>query len=137
MYSFKHEDRVYALEESLCDCIFNDELAPIRAAEFKHIASMFENLEQDAFQIEYYDDPCESCPPKPRGKKKLVPFLEAHFYLFTKQGEVITTSISPNFEAGSFDALLESGEVDQSYVLSAIVCPICGHFLVDIEQVEM
>ncbi len=137
MYNFQFENQMYQLSEELCDCIFNDETAPVNGMTFERVSKWFQFLDVDAFEIEYYEDPCEACPPKPRGKKKLVPFLETHFYMFTKASELVLTSISPGFVSGSFESMLAKGEVDQSYVVSIIVCPMCGHYLVDIEQVEM
>lgn len=136
-YLLKSDPYEWLLNEDKCQGIFNDEIMPISALTFSAVMTWMKNLDSADFELEYYEDDCEVCPPKARGKKRLVPYLEGHFYVFTKQGSVVTTSIEPSFEMGSYDALILKGEVDQSYIMSVIVCPDCGSFQLSLEQVDM
>lgn len=136
-YLLKTEQGEWVLDIDKCQGLFNDELMPIN--EFTYDAAMkwMENLSPELFDLEYYEDDCEVCPPKPRGKKKLVPYLEAHFYVFTKNKNVVMTSIDSEFETGSFETMQLKGLVDQSYILSVILCPTCGSYQLSLEQVDM
>lgn len=120
-----------------CLGIWNDELYPVDGLDFDAISAYMVHMPTDAFALEYFEDDCEICPPKPRGKKKLVPYLEGHFYVFAKEKKIVTTSISPDFIPGSFETLEAKGDVDLSYILSIIVCPNCGHYQFSLEQVDM
>ncbi len=136
-YLLKSDPYEWLLSEEKCQGIFNDEILPINELTFTTVMSWMKNLDSADFELEYYEDDCEVCPTKARGKKRLVPYLEGHFYVFTKLGNVVTTSIEPSFEMGSYDALILKGEVDQSYIMSVIVCPDCGSFQLSLEQVDM
>lgn len=136
-YTLKHGEKDYTLDQEHCDGIFNDDLMPIKNFSYEVVNQWLNHMPNDNFDIEYYEDDCAVCPPKPRGKKKLVPYLEGHFYVFTKSGEVVITSIDPTFVQGSFEEMSLRGTVDQSYILSIIICPICGAYEFSLEQVEM
>lgn len=137
IYTLQYGEQVYNLDEAHSEGIFNDDVMPIHPFDHETVSQWMVHLPNDAFELEYFEDDCEVCPPKPRGKKKLVPYLEGHFYVFTKKSEVVMTSIDPNFVQGSYDELLAKGTVDQSYILSIIVCPTCGSYQFSLEQVEM
>lgn len=136
-YLLKHASGEWTLKKEKCIGIFNDDIAPIKNINCDQILTWMAHLDPEVFELEYFEDDCEICPVKPRGKKKLVPYLEGHFYVFTKSGEVVSTSIDPAFVSGSYETLLLKGTVDESYILSVILCPTCGYFQVSIEQLEM
>lgn len=136
-YKLVTEQGEWLLDAAHCQALFNDEIEPIAPFTYDMVMSWMAHLPSDAFEIEYYEDDCEICPPKPRGKKKLVPYLEAHFYVFTKGGSVVATSIEPSFVQGSFETMQLKGDVDQSYILSVILCPACGSYQLSLEQVDM
>lgn len=136
-YTLKYGEQVYIFDEDHSEGVFNDDLMPINAIDHGIVSNWLVHMPNDGFELEYFEDDCEVCPPKPRGKKKLVPYLEGHFYVFTKKGEPVITSIDPSFVQGSYDELLALGKVDQSYILSVIVCPVCGSYQFSLEQVDM
>ncbi len=136
-YRIKTDAYELTLLKEKCLGIWNDEIAPIHELTYELVASWMSYMPEDAYEIEYFEDDCEICPPKPRGKKRLVPYLEGHFYVFTKAGQPVTLSIHPEYVMGSFESLLLQGIVDQSYIMSVIVCPTCGHYQFSLEQVDM
>lgn len=136
-YCIKTDEYELMLLKEKCLGIWNDETDPIHDLTYERVASWMSYMPVDAFEIEYFEDDCEICPPRARGKKKLVPYLEGHFYVFTKEGESVTLSVHPDYISGSFESLLLQGIVDQSYILSVIICPTCGHYQFSLEQVDM
>lgn len=136
-FLLNYEDKSWQLTKDQCQGLFNDELLPIESFDFDTVMGWMQHMDSESFELEYFEDDCEVCPPKARGKKKLVPYLEGHFYVFTKAGKPVVTSIDPGYEMGSFERMQLMGEVDQSYILSVIVCPSCGTFQLSLEQVDM
>lgn len=136
-YTLVREQGEWLLDEAHCQGLFNDEIEPLEPFTYEMVMNWMSHLSADAFEIEYFEDDCEICPPKPRGKKKLVPYMEAHFYVFSKNGAPVITSIEPDFVQGSFETMQLKGEVDQSYILSVILCPACGSYQLSLEQVDM
>lgn len=127
----------FMIDQSNCEAFFNDELKPIANINLETALSWVHQMPQDTFALEYYEDDCESCPPTPRSKKRLVPFIEGHFYIFTKQQNVVMTSVDPVYQQGIFDVLLAKGEADDSYILSIVLCPKCKKFQIEIELCDM
>lgn len=136
-YHIKTQEHEISLLREKCLGIWNDELYPVEGLDYDLVSSWMTYMPVDAFEIEYFEDDCEICPPKPRGKKRLVPYLEGHFYVFTKESKAVTLSTHPDFVAGSFEELSLKGVVDQSYIMSVIVCPNCSHYQFSLEQVDM
>lgn len=129
--------KVYPLSLDNCEAFFNDEEAPIHELDAALALKWIGQMPQESFALEYYEDDCESCPPAPRSKKRLVPFIEGHFYLFTKAQTVVMTNIDADYQQGAFDGLLADSKADDSYILSLVLCPKCHKFQIEVERCEM
>lgn len=132
--NFKFKDREYSLNKKNLDAFFNDEENPINNIDEEFILNLLEGKELD-FEKAYYSFPCEYC--KDETKKKPFPFLEYHFYLYTKDNNYVTNSLKVEEEENSFDALEKMGKVDNSYIVSIIVCINCGKYSIEIEEFEI
>lgn len=135
--TFEWNGKNYELTEDLCTGVFNDEDVPMREMEPLDFLKLLTPKFAENLDLEYYEDPCENCPPVERKKKELVPYLEGHFYLFTKKGEPVMSTLDPAYEATSYELLVNEGKVDESYVVSVVICPDCGEYQVILDQVEM
>lgn len=136
-YELKMNDTSYNLNLENCEAFFNDETMPLLDLDLEAALQLVAQMAQDSFAVEYYEDDCETCPPTPRSKKRLVPFIEGHFYIFSKNQKLVITSIDANFVAGSFDDLAAQGVVDDSYIMSVVLCPKCGKYQIEVEVCEM
>lgn len=133
-YSFKFNEKEYILNEENLVCFFNDDEKPIEDLEFNKILELLSDDDKTEFSIEYYSKACDECniqEEKPYG------FLENHFYIFTKNCNYITSSISKDYDENSFSSLKREGKVDDSYIVSIIVCKDCGKYSIEIEQLDM
>lgn len=133
-YRFKFKEKEYVLNEEKLECFFNDDEKPIKKIEIDNILELLTENNKVEFDLEYYSKACEECGNdgnKPFG------FLENHFYIFTNNYEYITSSISKDYIENSFSQLRREGKVDDSYIVSVIVCKDCGKYSVEIEQLEM
>lgn len=124
-YDFSYNNQTYQLSEEKCTAMYNDETHPISDLSFEEIVAILEQAEDVSFQMEYYDVPCEVCKGNHVESSKNCSFLEYHFYLFTKDSQFVISSISKDYEANSFTELSRKGLVDESYLLSILVCPKC------------
>lgn len=136
-FKLKIQNETYEIVLDNCEAFFNDDALPIKAFDAEAALKLFATLDQESFAIEYYEDDCESCPPTPRSKKRLVPFIEGHIYVFTLNQEVVFTSVDPEYVSGSFDTLLSKGLVNDSYIVSLVLCPKCQKYQIEVEQCEM
>lgn len=136
-YSFNYDNKEYELHEGNCSYMINDEEHPVSGIEKSDIIELLCQQEMVDFDIEYYDQPCEKCLAKEEEKDKYFKFLEYHFYIFAKKGRYIISNISKEYQDTSFNKLLKKGIVDNSYIVSVIVCFKCGEFSIEIEQCEV
>ena len=67
-------------------------------------------------------------------KQKFFAFLEYHFYIYTKDQKFIISDIQKEYEGQSFNKLLRANKVDDSYIVSLIICKNCGDTLIQIEN---
>lgn len=132
--NFKFDDREYMLNEENLDAFFNDEESPINNIDEEFILNLLKDRTLD-FEKAYYNFPCEYCRDKE--KKKPFPFLEYHFYIYTKDGNYVTDSLKTEEEGTSFVRLEREGKVDNSYIVSIIVCRECGKYTIEIEEFEI
>lgn len=137
--TFKCEEREYVLTAEDCTSFYNDEIKPVDGITEDDVIGMFAAAVVDELTItkEYYKDPCEKCPPVERSKKEMVAYNEMHLFLFTKNQKAVMTNVAPEFQELNFTQLLEEKRVDDSYVVSLIVCPVCGKYQIQIDQVDM
>lgn len=133
-YSFKFNENEYVLNEENLVCFFNDDEKPIKDLDFNKILELLTEDDRIEFDLQYYSKACEECESQ---QEKPYGFLENHFYIFTKNCEYITSSISKDYAENSFSLLKRQDKVDDSYIVSIIVCKECGKYSIEIEQLEM
>jgi hypothetical protein len=115
----------------------NDEEKPITGIERETILELLSQQEVVDFDIEYYDQSCQNCLFGEKEKSKYFKFLEYHFFIYSKKGKYIVSSISKDYEDTTYSKLLKQGIVDNSYIVSVIVCVECGDYSIEIEQCEV
>ena len=98
------------------------------------ILEILEDKELD-FEKAYYSAPCSECFNGE--KEKAYPFLEYHFYLYTKDNKFVSSSFDTIQGKSSYNRLESIGKVDNSYIASIIVCRECGKYTIEIEQLEV
>jgi len=136
-YSFVYNGREYQLGQDNCSYVLNDEERPVAGLEASDVLELLNQEEEVSFEVEYYDQPCQSCLAGKKEREKFFRFLEYHFFIFTKKGKYIISSISKDYEGTSFNKLLKEKTVDDSYVVSIAVCVECGDYSIEIEQCDV
>jgi len=136
-YNFIYNGREYELGESNCNYVINDEEHPVTGIEKSDIIELLSQQEIVGFDIEYYDQPCQKCLAGKKEKDKYFKFLEYHFFIFTKKGSYVISSISTEYENTSFTKLLKQGVIDNSYIVSIAICVECGDYSIEIEQCDV
>lgn len=136
-YSFKYEDKTYDLDESNLIEIINDEENPIKDIDIERILKLLNEGEEIAFDKAYYSSPCEECNANFKEKKSISEYLEYYFYIYTKDGKYVISDISKEYENLTFNRLELEGKVDDSYIVTVIVCTNCSKYLVQIEELEV
>lgn len=137
MYKFFYNGREYELNEEKFIDIINDEEKPVEEFEVDEALRLLNECGEVDFSRKYYGDPCEECLKGKAENEKFFSFLEYHFYIFTRNNKYIISNISKQYENTSFNKLLREGKVDNSYIVSVIVCENCEHFSIEIEQCEI
>ena len=133
-YKFNYEDKEYILNENNCSDLINDEEKPVRGINVPKIIEMLNNAESVDFDIEYYQEACPECLAGVKEKQKFFGFLEYHFYIFTKNGDYVISDIDKEYKGLSFNKLSRQGKVDDSYIVSIIVCEKCQDYIIQIEN---
>ena len=133
-YKFTYKDIEYILNEKNCSELINDEEKPVKGITVEDILSMLKESESTDFDIEYYQEACPECLAGVKEKQKFFGFLEYHFYIFTKKGEYVISDISKEYEGLSFNKLSRKGKVDDSYIVSIIICEKCQDYIIQIEN---
>jgi hypothetical protein len=136
-YSFVYNSKEYELAENNCRYVISDEEHPVTGIDKSDVLELLCRREAVDFDIEYYDQPCQNCQAGKIEKNKYFKFLEYHFFIFTKNGRYVISSISKEYENTSYGKLLKQGIVDGSYIVSVIVCIECGEYSIEIEQCEV
>ncbi len=136
-YSLIYNNKASELDESNCSDFINDEVRPVAGIDKSDILELLSRHEEVNFDIEYYDQPCQNCRQVKNEKDKYFKFLEYHFFIFTKNGRYVISSISKEYENGSYSKLLKQGIIDDSYIVSVIVCIACGDYSIEIEQCDV
>lgn len=134
VYKFNYEDKEYLLSADNCSAIINDEEKYVKGIKIENILEILNDAVDVDFDIEYYQEACPECLAGVKEKQKFFGFLEYHFYIFTKNGEYIISDISKEYEGLSFNKLSRQGKVDDSYIISMIVCENCQDYIVQIEN---
>lgn len=133
-YKFNYEDKEYTLNKDNCSDLINDEEKPVKGITIENIIQILNSAENVDFDIEYYQEACPECLAGVKEKQKFFGFLEYHFYIFTKNGDYIISDIDKEYEGLSFNKLSRQGKVDDSYIVSIIVCENCQDYIIQIEN---
>ncbi|MCC0642820.1 MULTISPECIES: DUF3785 domain-containing protein [unclassified Clostridioides] len=133
-YKFIYEDKEYSLKEDNCSALINDEESPIQGISIPKIIEILNESEEVDFDIEYYQEACPLCLEGVKEKKKFFPFLEYHFYIFSKDGKYVISNISNDYKGMSFNKLSRANKVDNSYIVSVIICENCQDYIIQIEN---
>lgn len=138
-YKFTYKEKEYELNEEKAIGFFNDEEKPVKDMDIKKIINILENSDEDEvdFDREYYDVRCQKCKVQKEEGKDYYEYLEFNFYMFTKNSEYIISNISKEYEGLTFNKLLREGRVDDSYIVTIVVCRNCGVYSVVIEELEI
>ena len=133
-YKFNYEDKEYVLSLDNCSGLLNDEEKPVDGIKLENILDMLSNGSEIDFDMEYYQEACPECLKGVKEKQKFFGFLEYHFYIFTKNGKFVISDIDKSYEGLSFNKLLRAGKVDDSYIVSIIICENCQDYIIQIEN---
>jgi len=135
--NFVYQEKTYDLAEGNCKYFINDEEKPVKGIDIPDILKLLNNHDEVDFAVEYYDQPCENCLTGKAKKAQYFSFLEYHFFIYTKNGAYVISNISKEYENTSYNKLLSKGEVDNSYIVSVVVCVHCGDYSIEISQCEV
>ncbi len=133
-YELNYNDKRYLLNENNCSGLINDEEKPVKGIDINNIINILNDSDKVDFDIEYYQEACPECLAGVKEKQKFFGFLEYHFYIFTKNGEYIISDISKEYEGLSFNKLSRQNKVDDSYIVSIIICESCNDYIIQIEN---
>lgn len=134
-YKFLSNDKEYILNESNCEGIFLDsdnDIEEIEGFSIKTVLAALNEANELNFEKEYYGDKC-SCGNQKEINKSYA-YLEYHFYIYTKENRYVINTLCKEYENTSYNKLFRAGKIDDSYIVSIIICPCCGNYTVDIEQ---
>ena len=133
-YKFNYEDKEYILSEQNCSDLINDDEKPVSGITKLDIIEILNKAENVDFDIEYYQEACPECLAGVKEKQKFFGFLEYHFYIFTKDGKYVISDISDDYKGLSFNKLSRANKVDDSYIVSIIICENCQDYIIQIEN---
>ncbi len=133
-YELNYNDKQYELNEDNCSGLINDEEKPVKGITINNILDILNDSEVVDFDTEYYQEACPECLAGVKEKQKFFGFLEYHFYIFTKKGEYVISDISKEYEGLSFNKLSRQNRVDDSYIVSIIICEQCNDYIIQIEN---
>lgn len=136
-YKFVYNNKEYELDESNCSYMLNDEEKPVSGIEREDVLRLIAGSESVAFDVDYYDQPCQNCLAGKKEKEKVFRFLEYHFFIFTQKGRYVISNISGEYKNTSYNMLLKQKAADDSYVVSIAVCIECGNYSIEIEQCDV
>ena len=136
-YKFNYEDKEYILSDKNCSDLINDDENPVCGITTSDIIEILNKAENVDFDIEYYQEACPECLAGVKEKQKFFGFLEYHFYIFTKNGEYVISDIDKSYEGQSFNKLSRAGKVDDSYIVSFIICEKCSDYILQIERCDV
>lgn len=134
-FKFLHGDDEFVLGEDNLTYIDNEEVENFDLEELVELLN--ETSEEVDFDYEYFADKCEECGGGKTLDKKHYGFLEYHFYIFTKAGNYVMSNISKDFENTSYTKLVKERKIDNSYIVSILLCEDCKTYNIAIEQCDM
>lgn len=135
MFKFTFEEKEYILSDENFDGLVNDEEKPIANIDKNIILDLLNNSSEEImFDEEYYMEACPKCLAGVKEKEKFFPFLEYHFYIYTKNGQYVISTIDKDYKGKSFNKLSRANLVDDSYIVSIIICKHCKEYIIQIEN---
>ncbi|MGL4912639.1 MAG: DUF3785 family protein [Romboutsia sp.] len=134
LFKFNYEEDECVLEDKNCSGFINDEEKSVEGLSLDVILDLLNSAENVDFDVEYYQEACPMCLKGVKEKEKFFPFLEYHFYIYTKDNKFVISDISKDYEGLSFNKLSRKNKVDDSYIVSIIVCKNCLDYIVQIEN---
>ena len=136
-FKFNCDGREYVLDSDKCSEFFNDEEKEVTGFSVEEAFRLVSEAENVEFAKEYYQEACPGCMAGVKEKQKFFAFYEYHFYIFTKDRKYIISDIDKEYKGNSFNKLSRAGKVDDSYIVSIIVCAECGEYIVQVENCEV
>lgn len=136
-YKFSFDNKEYELNKDNCSDIVNDDEKPVNGFDLNEALRLLNQAEDVDFDLEYYQEACPECLDGVKEKQKFFGFLEYHFYIFTKKGKYVISDIDKSYEGQSFNKLSRAGKVDDSYIVSFIICQSCSDYIVQIENCDV
>lgn len=133
-YKFIFDGKEYILNKDNLIDIVNDEEKELEGLDIEEILKLLNEGEEISFDKAYYSTPCEECNANFKDSKKESEYLEYYFYAYSKDGKYVISTISKEYENKTYNRMELMGEVDDSYIVSIIVCVNCGEYLVQIEE---
>ena len=138
MFKFNYDEKEYILDDENFDELINDDDKPVKDIDTDLIIELLRNSpEEIIFDEEFYIEACPKCLKGIKEKEKFFPFLEYHFYIYTKEGKYVISTIDKNYEGKSFNKLSRSNIVDDSYIVSIIICKHCNDYIIQVENCEV
>lgn len=131
-YKFIYDNKDYILTDENCEGIFFDDENEITGLSLDVVLAALNEGEEVNFTTEYYADKC-SCDAQEEISKSYR-YLEYHFYIYTKNNDYVINTICNEYKNTSFNKLFSLGKIDDSYIVSIIVCPNCGTYSISVEQ---
>ena len=133
MLTIELDGKNYDLSEEHCLALLDDEEKPLKSLKLNQLLEWMAASDRLYFEKVYYDVACDQCGGNRSKTSKYYQYLEAHFYLFAKDGQVVKTSLDQDYKEQSLLKLMKEKLVDDSYLVSVNICPACGTFSVDLE----
>ena len=134
MYKFNYNEKEYLLNNENCSGLINDEEKSVKGISIDKVLELLNKSKENDFDMEYYQEACPECLKGIKEKQKFFVFLEYHFYIFTKNQEYVISDIDKDYEGLSFNKLSRQGRVDDSYIVSIIICENCQDYIIQIEN---
>lgn len=131
---FTYKEKEYDLDIKNCVDFYNDEEKEVYDIDLDKILKLLEQISNIDFEEQYYQEACSECLSGVKEKQKFFEFLEYHFYIFTKNQKYVISDIDKNYEGLSFNKLSRNNEVDDSYIVSIMICSDCSKYIVQIEN---
>ncbi|WP_018589338.1 DUF3785 family protein [Terrisporobacter glycolicus] len=138
MFKFNYDEKEYILNDENFDELINDDDKPVKDIDKDMIIELINNsLEEIIFDEEFYIEACPKCLKGIKEKEKFFPFLEYHFYIYTKEGKYVISTIDKDYKGKSFNKLSRLNLVDDSYIVSIIICKHCNDYIIQMENCEV
>ncbi|WP_343347905.1 DUF3785 family protein [Terrisporobacter petrolearius] len=138
MFKFNYDEKEYILNDENFDELINDDDKPVKDIDKDLIIELLKNSpEEIIFGEEFYIEACPKCLKGIKEKEKFFPFLEYHFYIYTKEEKYVISTIDKDYQGKSFNKLSRLNLVDDSYIVSIIICKHCNDYIIQVENCEV